>query len=447
MRTPFLASLLLVSLLPAQATSTPTPPVESKSASKGEVPRIQSHTDRPEAWYLPGETVIFHFKPAADSLKGSVADWQLSKDGLPPFLEGKAQLNEEGTFKIEGKLDEPGFLSCKIVATAPSGLKVSALCAAAISPEVIQPSMPAPEDFDLFWDTKKKQLANIQPTPRLNKAPSPQPDIELFDVQIKCVGPDVSGYFARPTSKDPALKPAILTLHGAGVRSASTAGPIAWAKEGFLAMDINAHGIPNGRPPEHYDGQANSLSATSLKDYRFRGITSRESHYFVGMFLRIIRAIDFLTSQKDWDGQTMIVFGSSQGGAQALAAAGLDSRVTFFAAGVPAMCDHTGFAANRINGWPKFLKADPMGDDDQKIAEASRYVDCVNFASRIKAPGIVTVGFVDTVCPPTGIFAAYNAIPSQKAIYTQPGIGHSSTPEATHWMKTRALQAAFSSEK
>ena len=424
-----------------------TAPTDAKPASKVEVPRIQAHTDRPEAWYQPGETVTFLFKPATDSLKGSVADWQLSKDGLPPFQEGKTQLSEDGTFRIEGKLDEPGFLSCKIIASAPSGLKVSALCAAAISPETIQPSMPPPDDFDLFWDNKRKQLANIQPNPRLTKAPSPQPDIELFDVQIKSVGPDVSGYFARPTAKEPALKPAILTLHGAGVRSASTSGPIAWAKEGFIAMDINAHGIPNGRPPEHYDGQATSLSATSLKDYRFRGITNRESHYFVGMFLRIIRAIDFLTSQKDWDGQTMIVFGSSQGGAQALAAAGLDHRITFFAAGVPAMCDHTGFAANRINGWPKFLKAEPMGDDDQKIAEASRYVDCVNFAARIKSPGIVTVGFIDTVCPPTGIFAAYNAIPSQKAIYTQPTIGHASTPEANHWMKTRAIQAAFSAEK
>ena len=437
-----LSSLLLLAPL---ATSASTP--EPKAAAKVETPKIRSQTDRPEAWYQPGETVTFLFKPESDSLRATVADWQLSKDGLPPFAEGKSTVSEDGSFRIEGKLDEPGFLSCKISIVSSSGLKVSALGGAAISPETIQPSMPVPEDFDAFWDNKKKQLAAVPQNPRLTKATSPQPDIELSDVQLRCVGPDVSGYFARPTTKDPALKPAILTLHGAGVRSASPSGPVSWAKEGFLAMDINAHGIPNGRPHEYYDGQPNSLSMNSLKDYRFRGITNRDSHYFVGMFLRIIRAIDFLTSQKDWDGQTLIVFGSSQGGAQALAAAGLDPRVTFFAAGVPAMCDHTGYAANRINGWPKFLKAEPSSEDDQKIAEAARYVDCVNLASRIKAPGIVTVGFIDTVCPPTGIFAAYNAIPTQKAIYPQPGIGHASTIEANHWMKTRALQAAFSAEK
>ncbi len=35
----------------------------------------------------------------------------------------------------------------------------------------------------------------------------------------------------------------------------------------------------------------------------------------------MIRAIDFLTAQPEWDGRTVIVYGSSQGGFQALAAA------------------------------------------------------------------------------------------------------------------------------
>jgi cephalosporin-C deacetylase len=46
-----------------------------------------------------------------------------------------------------------------------------------------------------------------------------------------------------------------------------------------------------------------------------------------------IRAIDVLTEQPEWDGRTVAVFGISQGGFQAIAAAGLDPRVTFFAAG------------------------------------------------------------------------------------------------------------------
>ena len=100
----------------------------------------------------------------------------------------------------------------------------------------------------------------------------------------------------------------------------------------MLALDINAHGLPNGRPDAFYTGMANG----ELKEYRVRGRESRETIYFLGMFLRLVRAIDFLTAQPEWDGRTVIVHGSSKGGAQSLVAAGLDSRVTFFAAGVPA---------------------------------------------------------------------------------------------------------------
>ncbi len=78
----------------------------------------------------------------------------------------------------------------------------------------------------------------------------------------------------------------------------------------MLVLDINAHGIPNGRPAEFYEG----LSQGELKDYRSIGRARREDCYFKGMFLRMIRGIDFLTAQPEWDGRTVIVYGSSQGG-------------------------------------------------------------------------------------------------------------------------------------
>ena len=73
------------------------------------------------------------------------------------------------------------------------------------------------------------------------------------------------------------------------------------------------------------------------------------------MSLRLVRALDFLTAQPEWDGRTVVVHGSSQGGYQSLVAAGLDPRVTFFAAGIPGGCDHTGFKAGRVNGCPKLI--------------------------------------------------------------------------------------------
>ena len=89
------------------------------------------------------------------------------------------------------------------------------------------------------------------------------------------------------------------------------------------------------------------------------------------MFLRLTRALEFLTSQPEWDGKILMVEGGSQGGGQSLAAAGLDSRVTFIAAGVPAICDHSGKAIGRINGWPK-LVPDKDGKPDPQALQAAR---------------------------------------------------------------------------
>jgi cephalosporin-C deacetylase len=163
------------------------------------------------------------------------------------------------------------------------------------------------------------------------------------------------------------------------------------------------------------------------------------------MFLRVVRALDFLTSQPEWDGRTLIVYGTSQGGAQSLAGAALDDRVSFFVAGVPAMCDHTGRLAGRDPGWPKFFRTDAA--PNPAVQEAVRYFDMMNFASRIKAPGFLTVGFVDTTCPPATVYAAYNQLGGKKHIFNDIAAGHINTPEAQRLMQKAVLDHVASQKK
>ena len=81
------------------------------------------------------------------------------------------------------------------------------------------------------------------------------------------VGAPVSGYFARPVGAKPKSLPIILTVHAAGVRDSNLRGTAGWAGKGFLALDINAHGLPNGKPEDFYE----NLAKADLKDYRTRG--------------------------------------------------------------------------------------------------------------------------------------------------------------------------------
>ncbi|MGO8748389.1 MAG: acetylxylan esterase [Thermoguttaceae bacterium] len=383
-------------------------------------------TDRPEAIYAVGEQAKFlvTLKTGDQPVTGAEVVCVLDKDGMPPATEKRLKL-DRGIATIEGTLAEPGLLRCRVTCLGKDGQATTALAGAAFDPLKIPPSLPVPEDFDVFWSQQKARLAAVPMKATLTPVKATAAGIEGFDVQIPCVPPrPVSGYFARPAGAGPKSRPAILLVHGAGVGSSSLEAAAFTAKRfGALAMDINAHGIPNGKPEAFYTQWA----AGELRDYPQSGREDREKCYFLGMFLRLTRALEFLTSQPEWDGKTLIVRGASQGGGQAIAAAGLDPRVTFIAAAVPAICDHTGHAVGRVNGWPQ-LVPDQAGKPDPKILQVARYFDSMNFATRAKAEAIVSVGLIDTVCPATSVYAAYNNLPGKKQMIIEPLMGHALFP-------------------
>ena len=423
---------------------------------------------RPELCSTPGEKIEFHIE--MPGCGGQVARWALTKDGYgAPFKNGVVRLDAMGRATCHGRLASPGFLQIRV-----SCADQETVAGAGVAPHAIAPSLPPPEDFDDFWAHKKALLASTPLHARLTPVPAQlqRDGVDTFDVQAdSCVGAGVSAYFSRPAGAAARSLPAILIVHGAGIYSSNLESSQDWAVGGgpgevgnqvgqhtgeaphgmarfrqqALAMDMNAHGIPNGQPESYY--QSLGADGGALHEYNLRGRESRESTYFLGMLLRLVRAIDFLTDQPEWDQRTVAVFGVSQGGFQAIAAAGLDSRVTFFAAGVPAGCDHTGHLAAepRISGWPK-LAADG-GEQQAAIDESARYFDCVNFASRAHAPSQFTVGFIDQACPPTSVYAAFNALPSLSgnkalsghAIHYDAWAGHEHTPAADTVMRTAVL--------
>ena len=395
---------------------------------------LTARTDRADALYQVGETASFaieatqHGKPLQ---KGSVV-CVLSKDGVQQQPAQKLEL-QDGRATITGTLADPGFLQLRVTLNT-----TTTIAAAGYDPLKIKPSLPIPEDFDAFWAAQKAALAAVPMKIIQQPVKAPRPGMEAFDVQVDCVGVPVSGYFGRPLKARPKSLPAILYLHGSRVEGARLEST-GWATlhGGMLAFDINGHGIPNGKPAAYYE----ELSAGTLKDYRYAGRGNRDECYFKHMFLRLIRAIDFLAGQPEWDGKTLIVFGASMGGFQGIAAAGLDERVSFLCAGMPAGCDHTGVVVGRVNGWPKLV---PTGADlkpDAAVLQTSRYFDCVNFASRAKCRGAAfNVGFVDVTCPPTGVYAAYNVLNMPKAMFTEVLSSHVGSAEATLFRQKAVMQ-------
>jgi cephalosporin-C deacetylase-like acetyl esterase len=228
----------------------------------------------------------------------------------------------------------------------------------------------------------------------------------------------VYGWLGVPVGKGPF--PAILTLPYAGVYplSGSATGEwIGWAQKDFIAMGISIHNCEPDLSAEAYK----KLPQFSSGYYAFVGRNNRETSYFLRAFLGCIRAIDYLTSRPDWDKKNMIVTGSSQGGGLSIVTAGLDSRVTAMAANVPALCEHTGKFSGRPSGWPNLVSPKDTG----VVANVSTYFDAVNFARHIQSPTLISVGFIDTTCPPMTVYSAFNVIPGEKQILPFPLMGHS----------------------
>jgi cephalosporin-C deacetylase len=393
---------------------------------------VKVTTDRAAAIYRTGETVTFSIQVKTGPQAADTGElrYALSEDGINEIKAGKLALNGK-TLTVSGTMKTPGFLRCTVTHTPKGGKPIRALAAGAISPLQIKPSLPVPADFDAFWKQQKAALAKVPM--KADLVPVPNSKTPAFDVKITSLGKPVSGYFAKPAAAKPKSLPIILWVHGAGVRSSSLGNATSGAAQGMLSMDINAHGIPNGKPAAFY----RDLSSGDLRNYRHQGRENREQVYFKGMFLRIVRALDFLTAQPEWDGRTVAVVGHSQGGAQALVAGGLDPRVTFIGTGVPAMCDHTGAAINRIAGWPKIVPS-VNGKPDPKILQEARYYDAVNFANRCRAEAIMSVGFIDATCPATTCYAAYNQLSGKKQVINEPAMGHA----APAHIRTAFLQAA-----
>ena len=302
--------------------------------------------------------------------------------------------------------------------------KISASTGLVVDPEHFQPGTNRPKDFDKFWKAEKKALRALPIEVKNIPINDIEPGYSCSDFEINCTGPKPArGYFVKPMAAKPKTLPSVLFVRAAGVKGdwcqSKPRDALNYAKmgKGALAFDLNAHGMLNGQPQEYYE----ELEKGELKNYWEIGIESRDDYYFRGMYLRLIRTLDFLTSQPEWDGKRILVIGESQGGGQSLAAAGLDDRVSAVVATVPAMCDFGGELIGRTGGWPQPFK---MKGDKDKMLKTIPYFDAAHLLKNSKATLVTEIGFIDTTCPSVSIYAAINQSKGEKIVFGVPYRGH-----------------------
>lgn len=315
----------------------------------------------------------------------------------------------------EGSFADP----CSIIVEA-SMKRVSTSLGMVVDPEKLKPGNRCPGDFQSYWTKLKKSLSAMPLDIKRAAVLGTDSDngYTCEDIELNCLGPKpVHGYFARPEKAAPGSLPIVLLVHAAGVKGSwcrsEPGNALKYAKKGTLCFDLNAHGMLNDQPESYYEDLENG----ELKGYWLQGLSNRDDVYFRGMYLRLIRTIDFLTKQPEWDGKRILVIGESQGGGQALIAAGLDQRVSAVVAIVPAMCDWFGSLSKRMGGWPQPLESNAS---KKEMLKSLPYFDAANILKGSKAIIYTEIGLIDMTCPSTSVYAAVNQAKGQKIIYPVP---------------------------
>lgn len=396
-------------------------------------------TDHVDGVYRSGEKAVFTIQYDGDVADAPATSYKLTHNRWDTIESADGPAS---TTPLEVSYDPPpgsGWYVCWLNLSETK--KGTASAGVVYDPESFKPSHPMPEDFVAFWDGQKARLAASPVTPVLTPLTPEQRELECanpdhrnkieslekqgftaMNLEIPCLDVmPVRGYYVLPPDAAAGNKPALLFVRAAGVSGGWCRSSLVYAmsmaeKYNAIVLDINAHGMLNGQPQSYYD----DLDKGELNDYIHQGNKSRDNFYFLGMFLRLQRALDFLCDQPEWNGKQLICYGTSQGGAQSLAAAGLDSRVTAVVAVVPGMCDITAPAGS---GWPG-LVGDISEEDRTAIDETMRYFDMTNFCALSEAETLITVGLVDTSCSPPGVYAAYNQLREPKRIIPVPSGGH-----------------------
>ncbi|MGI4855044.1 MAG: acetylxylan esterase [Janthinobacterium lividum] len=294
---------------------------------------------------------------------------------------------------------------------------------AAVAPLQIPMDTPRPADFDTFWTGKLAQQERVPVHASLVPATSEVPGVALSMFTLDALGSRVHGYVAKPAREG--KFPAMIQLQYAGVYALNARMDEQRAAPGWLVVNVDSH-----------DKQPNDPSGGVPRDYQTVGNSDRETSYFLNMYLRDSRALDYLLTRPDWDGKTIILTGGSMGGQQSLALAGLrPDKITGVLVCVPAGADTNGDLHGRKAGYPNW----PSGNPD--IMRTALYFDPVNFASRITAPVMAGMGFIDTIAPPTGIWTALNQIRAPKEPLPMVWSEHDNmTPREGHACPARTSQ-------
>jgi len=288
-----------------------------------------------------------------------------------------------------------------------------------------RPPLSRARNFSRFWD-ENVRLAEEQPL-NLKKT-----SVDYFTQKVNVTRvvfdgfldkSEIVGYFiSRPG--DEGKRPTLLNIHGYSGDKGRITDYLAWLFLGFSVFTVDAR-TQSGESEDRAVYRPGYATGHMTK-----GIESESSYYYRFVFMDCYRAVNCILGRDDVDESRVGVMGVSQGGGLSIATGALHKGVRMVISGVPYLCNF-GRSINVAEDGPylevlRYLRSHP--EQERRVLTTLSYFDGMNMAPRIVVPTMMSVGLIDKICPPSGVFAAFGRLSSKKkelAIY--PGVAHEET--------------------
>ncbi|NBM16934.1 acetylxylan esterase [Streptomyces sp. GC420] len=266
-----------------------------------------------------------------------------------------------------------------------------------------------PADFDEFWAKTLGEARAHDLGARFERVELPLTGVEVYDVTFAGFGGHpVKGWFTLPAGTREPL-PVVVEFVGYGGGRGMPHTHLLWPTAGFAHFLMDTRGQGSGWL--HGDTPDPVGSAPAYPGYMTRGIDDPHDYYYRRVVTDAVRAVEAARSHPLTDASRTAAVGISQGGGLTLAVGGLVPDLAAIAPDVPFLCDFPR-ATTLTDRDPyreigNYLKT--HRGRDAEVLRTLSYFDGVHFAARGRAPALFSTALEDQTCPPSTVFAAFNA--------------------------------------